>query len=185
MSAMSLTKQGPHTLADDLESFLHVLTWVALRFTPHELNPAELTRLMADVFDTSYTWQGIVWGGDRKREYICNVGVSRCKLKNQQLLNLLETLQGVFSYRYLEYASVRTIITQDVFEALRQENLAKLDDHNWMLDTFQAALNSPGWPEHDGSSQNPLEKKGGDQQKQKSSKTVAESERPNKKQKTS
>ena len=43
-----------HTLMDDLESFLHVLSWVALWFTPHDLSSKALTDLLANMFDHSY-----------------------------------------------------------------------------------------------------------------------------------
>jgi hypothetical protein len=48
MSATMLmsSKTPVRTLADDLESFLHVSSWVALRFSPHGLTSTALTDLL-------------------------------------------------------------------------------------------------------------------------------------------
>ena len=43
-----------HTFVDNLESFLHMLSWVALQFTPHDLSSKALTNLLANMFDHSY-----------------------------------------------------------------------------------------------------------------------------------
>ena len=38
-----------HELVDDLESFLHVVTWVALCFSPHNLSQKSLEGLLLRV----------------------------------------------------------------------------------------------------------------------------------------
>jgi hypothetical protein len=43
-----------HDLADDLESFVHVLTWVALCYTPYRMTSQDLMYYLAGVFDESY-----------------------------------------------------------------------------------------------------------------------------------
>jgi len=58
------------TLADDLESFMHVLAWVALRYMPHDLEAEDLTQLMGVYFDDHYPGpNGIVKGGTEKKNY--------------------------------------------------------------------------------------------------------------------
>jgi len=49
-----------HTREDDLESFLQLLSWVALGFMTHKLNAEELGALLDDVFDHS-------WGAELAR----------------------------------------------------------------------------------------------------------------------
>src|ERR1700722_15350372 len=70
MSAMLLMSPKPpvHTLADDLDSFLHVLSWVALRFTSHDLDSKALTDLLTTMFDHSYEGEdGSARGGLTKK----------------------------------------------------------------------------------------------------------------------
>jgi hypothetical protein len=92
---------------------------------------------------------------------------------NQQIQKLLINLQKVFSFRYSQSTWDSST---EVFERRQRENLAKLDDSNWMLETFQAALDSPGWLEHDGSSRNPLPKRLESEFGRKSSDTFDEQE---------
>jgi hypothetical protein len=58
MAARLLMSLEPliHELADDLESFLQVLNWVALCYMHHELDIEHLTETLNDVFE--YAWQG-------------------------------------------------------------------------------------------------------------------------------
>jgi hypothetical protein len=179
MSAMLLSESVNHTLADDLESFLHVLTWVALRYMPHQLAVEDLTKILADVFDNAYMRNGSVVGGNVKRLYVRSSAILDARFENPQLVNLLENLAKVFRYCYRTFADTDNI-TPEVFEGQRRVNLAKLNDSKWMLDTFQAALNSPDWPEQDRNCHNKVMKELDPQLKRKSSNTLRDSEPSNK-----
>lgn len=41
----------PHTLQDDMESFVHVLGWLALRYMSHGLPASQLAHKLVDIFD--------------------------------------------------------------------------------------------------------------------------------------
>jgi hypothetical protein len=60
-----MSDKSPHTIADDLESFLHVLSWVILRFIPNTRSPRQLTDTLHRVYDHSYEGDdGSAKGGD-------------------------------------------------------------------------------------------------------------------------
>lgn len=80
-----------HTLTDDLESFLHVLSWVALRFTPHQLTTKDLTDLLVTVFDNAYVEDdGCPRGGRAKRNFMKGNDISECGFNHPILPKLFE-----------------------------------------------------------------------------------------------
>ncbi|KAL4247544.1 hypothetical protein ABKN59_007356 [Abortiporus biennis] len=62
------TKQ--HDLADDLESFVHVLHWFCLRFHSHNMTgkSMSLARVLSNVYFDAYREEGYDLGGDEKFE---------------------------------------------------------------------------------------------------------------------
>jgi hypothetical protein len=87
-----------HTLQDDPESFLHVLSWVVLRFTPHELSPLQLTSIIATVFDAAFRGDdGSVDPGPAKTDFIVSnrITIDRIGIPPGELWNLLISLTPI------------------------------------------------------------------------------------------
>jgi hypothetical protein len=101
MSSMLLMNTNHvHTLADDLESFLHVLSWVALRFTPHGLSTKALTDLLVSMFDHSYEEDGFARGGDIKRDCLIGGRVMKSNFQQEKLSTLIKVLTATCAVRY-------------------------------------------------------------------------------------
>ncbi|KAL4063371.1 hypothetical protein V8B97DRAFT_2011736 [Scleroderma yunnanense] len=149
-----------HTIADDLESSLHVLTWTTLRYVPHKMNAVALDSHLRIVFDeyTPSTTSGGRYKGDSlgAGTYI----PAGLELKQDSpLLKLLRALSVPYTYVY----AVQRMFADD-FEIERQAALkSDADIHDkhvalamspeWFEKTMAAALddrNTP-WPEDDGS----------------------------------
>ncbi|KAG2131428.1 uncharacterized protein EDB93DRAFT_1108121 [Suillus bovinus] len=75
MSAALLSDPTKHQdFEDDLESFLHVLTWTAIRYCPSNLTAQERSSYLSLIFDEVQEKNGVYVGGD------CKCG--RLKLEN-------------------------------------------------------------------------------------------------------
>ncbi|KAI3611437.1 other 1 protein kinase [Moniliophthora roreri] len=124
-----------HILADDLESFYHVLCWVTLMHGRHELSNRDVESQIARVYDS---WHGLgssdAKGGDNKKIDLLEKWMAKQAklalpgdaLEHQPELHLLLA-------RYLEPSKY---VNQDVVNA----KLKKLDDSSWFLDSFSRAL---------------------------------------------
>jgi hypothetical protein len=163
ISAMLLEDpKACHILADDLESFLHVLSWVALQYMPHGLAPGALSSLLQDGFDASYEDEGRIKGGQNKRTYILTNEIPmRSGFKNQTIRDLLEELNYTFAARYLKlqldsHKHGRT--ESNKHKALRlqyEEEYPKLSSSDWMVKLFKDAIaNESAWPSDDASRKN-------------------------------
>jgi hypothetical protein len=146
-----------------LESFFHVLSWVALRFTKHGLDSAQLTHKLRNIYDDSYVDGGKVYGGENKEESIKSRFISsRARLLPGPLLDLLKDLVDVLAVRYddpppredeEEYDLLLQAVARDSslirfadnhsFKRYRdrKENLKA----SWMLERFREAVNSEAW----------------------------------------
>uniref|UniRef100_A0A0W0F5P5 Fungal-type protein kinase domain-containing protein n=1 Tax=Moniliophthora roreri TaxID=221103 RepID=A0A0W0F5P5_MONRR len=61
------TPQGaPHMLADDLESFYHVLCYLTLLSGQHNLSPSAVFAQISDVYNDRWVYRGRMAGGTRK-----------------------------------------------------------------------------------------------------------------------
>ena len=91
----------PHSREDDLESFYHVLNWMALRYTSHTLDSETLTSELQRIFDYSYRSQNGAEGGQAKRGALTS-GMTNmdAAFKNQGLATLLETIRNLVAVRY-------------------------------------------------------------------------------------
>ena len=94
-------KPLPHTLADDLESFLHVLSWVALRFMGHRLTSQNLTDVLTMMFDSSYEDEdGIAKGGRAKKNFLIAAEILASGFRNNNIVSLLAVLTKTIAARY-------------------------------------------------------------------------------------
>jgi len=185
MAALLLMSPHPlvHELADDLESFLHVLSWVALCFMPHAWNPKRLSQCLQDVFDFSWVdADGTAQGGKHKKSFLLERDILTAGLTNPKMNSLLLRLLTTFAARY----QVPPVVfandegSQKEFESWtvnHAKKLKNLDSSDWMLATFQEALEDPvAWPEADKSVANEVFKEAVQGRKRKSE-AVVEAER--------
>jgi hypothetical protein len=159
---MSITPL-PHILADDLESFLHVLSWVALRFTSHCLDSDQLSVLMSTMFDHSFGVTGLTRGGSLKQDGLLSGKVPRSRFKNTAMQALLEKLTSAVAARYEEPPSEKQLAMMQMFQekqldplkcdsyaAHYQLKMRNLESSDWMLKTFREALaDRQAWPSDD------------------------------------
>ena len=92
----------PHNREDGLESFYHVLNWMALRHAPHSFSPERLTSEIQEIYDYSYrSRNGGAEGGQGKRAAVAS-GCTNwdAAFKNQPLAELLETVRQLVAVRY-------------------------------------------------------------------------------------
>jgi hypothetical protein len=161
-----------HELVDDLESFLHVVTWVALCFSPHNLSQRSLEELLLRVFDEGHVERsGVEVGGRGKRAELVGGGIAATvKFKDR---SKLDSLLGVLA-EHLATRYERNIPDGDKWDlqeallAFREERIGHeelqrvlmLADHqkrmdylqtsDWMLKQGRDALQVRGdWPEKD------------------------------------
>uniref|UniRef100_A0A0W0GB29 Protein kinase domain-containing protein n=1 Tax=Moniliophthora roreri TaxID=221103 RepID=A0A0W0GB29_MONRR len=147
MSAKLLMTPTPdtHELADDLESFYHVLTWVTLRYTPHGLDDGKLVELIYRYFDDSWfdAASGKTRGGQLKRAYLTQREMRNAELPQGELAQLIDDLAILLRIRYEDSPSAEEI---QVFESLQaQAKLLSKDDGK--LDGFMQSLfeRDPVW----------------------------------------
>lgn len=174
MSARLLVATTPlvHTLADDLESFLHVLSWVALRFTPHGLTTGALTATLEGMFEQAYEDDGgLTRGGITKMNYLIATGIRRSNFKCPMLAKLLVALTKTCAVRYEETPSDEELeIDREQAEPsdmLRyllaidyKTRMAALDSSDWMIKVFTDALaDRDAWPPRDKSAPNKVYKR--------------------------
>jgi len=155
-----INKGAKHTLQDDLESFLHVLSWVALRYMPHGYDADELDDIMKACFDHAYEGlDGSVKGGRNKKEHIISGAIPRSGFHNPEITTLLRTLNRIFAARYQDPSSLEGL-EEDLYEpTLRayQKALEALANSDWMLSTFRNAVEDRTvWPKDDESKPNPI-----------------------------
>src|ERR1700738_2877404 len=144
-----------HTLADDLDSFLHVLSWVARRYMPHALDSAELSKLMQDLFDDAYEGlDGSVRGGRAKKDAILADTVPRRSgFHNPMIASLLKKLTRTIAVRYEDPPTEEDSDGPASYkEALKKytRRRAQIEPSDWMLDIFREAVeNRSAWPADD------------------------------------
>jgi hypothetical protein len=191
MSSMLLMNTNHvHTLADDLESFLHVLSWVALRFTPHGLSTKALTDLLVSMFDHSYEDDGFARGGNIKKNYLIGGEVTTSNFQQEKISTLIKVLTATCAVRYedppsdedlklyRDYQVQQSDLLQNphitssvaaIYEALGlssvaaryEQKMAALSSSDWMIKTFDDALaDRNSWPSDDKSAPNPLVSRG-------------------------
>ncbi|KAG7085459.1 hypothetical protein E1B28_003020 [Marasmius oreades] len=165
MSAKLLanTSAPVHELADDLESFYHVLVWVVLRFTPHPMAKRDLMELLQAWFDEAHARTGDVHvGGKQKGMYFESSYIrTKSQLPEGELRNLIVDLEAVLRIRYAEQPQKTDIqglelleemyslrvIDERVYRDQKNANPAwkythyteRLTSHAWMVSRFRQA----------------------------------------------
>ncbi|KAH7918459.1 hypothetical protein BV22DRAFT_1134581 [Leucogyrophana mollusca] len=157
MAAALLHKDRPcHSLADDLESGVHVLTWVALRYTKNSLSvdPGALSDTLAKTYDESREDNGVFYGGGGKIDWLLRYTGTTGRTPvsfddNPSLQRLIRRASALSAFRYdipqehedegpAELAARRAQHAAAV-KALESTQAQAL------LDAFEKALKEP-WP---------------------------------------
>jgi hypothetical protein len=160
-----------HALADDLESFFHVLAWMALRYTDHAMPPNRLTSFMQSYFDECYAQDhgGGFGGGDNKASSLISRNIVQTpNFKNARLSALLSALCQTLAVRYetpppadrvqaYETLNLKRTDMDDLGLAVLQyvegsdvpqylSRLKYLETSDWMLKIFTDAVeDEAGW----------------------------------------
>lgn len=133
----------PHEISDDIESFLLVLTWVALLYTPHTLSVSGLRGALSmfdqqEIKQDDNGWQ-IYRSGGSKLWWFTRPSFSACaSLKNGKTLGkLITNLKQVISLRYLD---------PEIPIAERTSSLELLSDEKWFVQLLERSLDEDPWP---------------------------------------
>lgn len=131
-----LDKDHQHNIGDDLESFVHVLTWAAIKYARNALDAQHRTQLLKR-FDSSNAADG---GREKQNSFQRDVSaIKEIKLAQKQFSAILSKIYIAFGIRY---ESPRTELMTE--EALQAE-VAKLETHEWLLDILETALEDDEW----------------------------------------
>ncbi|KAK7034565.1 hypothetical protein VNI00_012412 [Paramarasmius palmivorus] len=144
MAARLLRRPVPstHVLADDLESFYHVLVWITLRFTELAMNDADaLTYFIERNFDESWHASNAQTtnGGESKRSYLLQKDVLEFEIMDDKLESLIDDLATVLQVRY-EKPPTPEQIQQYNEELERQTKLLAMvpeEGKGMLLDSFK------------------------------------------------
>ncbi|KAI0057013.1 hypothetical protein BV25DRAFT_1831656 [Artomyces pyxidatus] len=165
-SAAMLLKPGTHrhVLADDLESFVHVCAWLALRYCRHSLDAEDLGLLLYEYFDRCSMNSDV--GGYGKEFTILRGGFHpEPNFTQSTLLNdLFPALFFPFVVRYksppISLKFMRpdpTRITPEEYQIWRDELMPRLESHEWMLELGKEALSyTDEWPLDDYAQEQPF-----------------------------
>lgn len=127
----------PHTLLDDLESFLWVLTYMGLHYLKHTF------RGVIEMFDEYRSaGSGGALGGSLKKDFL---GGSTGKFASEPFQRLVASFSDVFDQYYVEQNKKIKGKTND-FDEYHQR---LINDPSEILGYFDAALASTGWEDND------------------------------------
>ena len=165
MSANLLQYPGKmHTLTDDLESFLHVLSWMMLRYVPaKDFYTAKRRGKDLSIFDEYYPeeGQGEEGGDDKARAFRAEDYPSprfrpRC---DTPLFDLLQDLSKPFKSLYGKHprdawskrnhkAKLEDLIRQ------HESDIKCLQSATWFINEIKRALDEEPWPTNDAANVN-------------------------------
>lgn len=158
-------------LQDDLESFLHILTWVAVRYARNDLSGDDRVAYLKHVFDAYQPIQGKVSGGVGKRDKLMSgfwtpIGwLTDSPLVRSPLDKLLNDIAQALGVRYRPTPSDAAFQNLDLKLQTCDEGMLKLleelptyqyrisqdriSNHDWMIKTLREAIRADGWPVSD------------------------------------
>ena len=154
-----------HTIADDLESVLHVLTWTTLCYVPHTMDSASLDDHLQDVYDQ---YSRRTRNGGKVKGALLAAGdyipPELQLLKDSPLLGLLDDLSDPFVAVYGKPSKSmkrapqsKSVQDEKTFlenlHLMHDDRLAYSKSPGWFQETIETALNKPSWPADDGSSE--------------------------------
>ena len=110
---------------DDLESFWHVLLWVALQHCDHQMGLMKTVHLLGSLFDCMYVGDtGQMAGGEAKRSSMKSQDcINDMKLRSNILHEILETTAEPLATRYSSDKDLNDILeVQRMWEKVESEN---------------------------------------------------------------
>ena len=107
---MSELNQSAHNREDDLESFFHVLNWMALRYTSHTLDSQMLTYDLQRIYDASYKLpDGRAAGGRTKLDALLSGrSIKGAQFQNLPLVRLLKNVRKLAALQYQDESDGET-----------------------------------------------------------------------------
>ena len=126
-----------HNIGDDLESFVYVLTMVAIKHARNYMDPERRTRALK-----KFNFDGVA--GDSKAELLkAGTGTVRdFKLDRKPFSNLLEDIFRGFGLRY---GSERYYDLESHNPEAIAAELAKLETYDWLYGVLDKALKNDEW----------------------------------------
>ena len=148
------------SIADSLESVLHVLTWTTLCYVPHKMGSVPLNKHLKWVYDEYDTLTGT--GGDAKGDKLAirrYIPPELRLVQSSPLLDLLKTLADPFVAVYGENPGEVMKYTQmedqkdtlKYLHAIYNARMACSESPEWFQEVIQMALDD-SWPADDESS---------------------------------
>ena len=117
---------------DDLESFWHVLLWVALQNCDHQMVPRKIVERLGSLFDYMYIGgTGQMEGGDAKRDSLeTRSCIKAMNLRSNILHEILEDTAEPLATRYSSDKDLNDILeVQRMWEKVESENPTLDEDH--------------------------------------------------------
>lgn len=142
--------QPKHVLADDLESFLHVIMYTMVRYLPSATNVEDRNTLL-QIFDEEYVIdeRGRAIGGSRKRKYLADPAFHIVKkfTTPPDITMLLRELCELFPIRY---SATLQWIERHTHETRFKTRSDLLACHREMMAYVNFSVpSSEGWPDID------------------------------------
>ncbi|KZP26623.1 hypothetical protein FIBSPDRAFT_928568 [Athelia psychrophila] len=175
ISCYLLKEPNPtHTIMDDRESALHLLTWLVLRHVKHNISPEKTTSLLAAFNEVRWNYEGVVTGGLQKRSNLIEGYQVPSELVFEDedvrhLKGLIDDLAAIFAVRYRGLPSAQDAEDlqdlQDLFKDqpavlelctvghvshIYHTNMTLLKESGWLVKTLRDHIASHEWPEADG-----------------------------------
>jgi hypothetical protein len=123
-------------LGDDLESFVHVLLWLACKYAPNKLEDYDRAEFLQTFDDLN----------EQSKANMLRIGgsfVNGLKIESKNLRYLLADLLDGYRYRYIELGPREQREPGNLEEHKRLQ--AQLESHKWLMDTLNNALKAEEW----------------------------------------
>ncbi|KAG6883396.1 hypothetical protein C0995_012354 [Termitomyces sp. Mi166 len=146
-----------HTIQDDMESFIHIMLYFALRYLKHSSGRWNVPTILSNIFDNEgYDLDGHLVGGAGKRplfmDKFClghNFKFSSAPLQSWWQWALIAARQWIqYSYDSVHGSSEGIPFPDQDTEPVEVTNL-QLCDHSKMAWMFKMCLASRNWPENE------------------------------------
>ncbi|KAF8889853.1 hypothetical protein BD779DRAFT_1519293 [Infundibulicybe gibba] len=138
---------------DDLESFLYVMIWVALRYTDHDLSMLILTDKLTYIFEQRLS----VTSGIGKTKILGGRNITKeVKFKNKGMVEILAALSKLFAVRYGELTAPESpsddpedhAIWETLMARSIEERRSRLERDGGFTERLELALAAGGWEPH-------------------------------------
>ncbi|KAG6835598.1 hypothetical protein H0H93_016636, partial [Arthromyces matolae] len=140
-----------HERLDDVESFFHLLTWMALRYTSHILSPATLTNKIHQNFDSNYQEDGLVYlSGERSKSLSSDELFTQAGFANKGIRRVLHRMRLVLRERYTDVEGTyeddsdeELILGKQQDQSRKVKSLILLEDPQWLPKLLDDSLENP------------------------------------------